>query len=669
MKLKRVWNVFSKEGMYTFLYLVKDNLKQKLSEEKKYQAYIKKCEPELNRQVLKTPLEEADENTMEVFCLESDHLLEQIQQSDCDYVGFVSKEDKLADFCKSHISCYLRYIRKKGVACSFLYTDEDELDETTGKRKNPKFKPEYSPDTILSYNYIGGFWCAKKELVIETLGMVKKGDNIRLFNEELMLRILLSIQPEQVQHLKGVYYHRRKVVNYSSQEFEQLAKIKEQILAEKGIVANIICEKDAIPVQHVFYECEEMPLVSIIIPSKDNPKLLKQCLDSIEKNTTYENYEIVVVDNGGSEEHRQKYQEILDAFPKSCMYHYEPMEFNFSKMCNIGAHLAGGEYYLFLNDDIEVRETKKAGYDWIRILLGQAMQPHTGAVGAKLLFPNTTLIQHIGIVNYESGAAHIYSKADDKDVLADYRNYADYNYLCVTGACLLVNAEKYHQVSGFSEELAVTFNDVELCMKLCNAGYYQVVRNDVVLYHHESITRGEDAQDEKKFRRHLQERAKLFQMQPQHVKRDCFYSPLLTQKRLDGGINTDFYSVLVKEPVLINESLLEGKINMTVRIEAFSIKDELTVRGYAYCNEKHNEKFVPCVVFKGYRTSYSVEAKQLYDPTMTKQEDSTYNLNFTQFISVADLDYMEDGLYEIYIGLKKNNRFIAMKNIGKVIEL
>lgn len=236
----------------------------------------------------------------------------------------------------------------------------------------------------------------------------------------------------------------------------------------------------------VVYEVVGNPKVSIIIPSKDNYDILKQCLTSIRKETKYQNYEIIVVDNGSAEETHAKYTQMCKEL--DCKYHYAPMEFNFSKMCNIGAHLADGQFLLFLNDDIRVE-----GAEWLERMLGHAQQPHTGAVGCKLIYPNTNLIQHVGVVSFMVGPGHAFQRINDDLNCYWGRNKLEYNYSAVTGACLMIDRNKYDQVGGFSEQLPVAYNDIDLCFNLVEAGYYNVVRTDVRLYHYESVSRGYDA--------------------------------------------------------------------------------------------------------------------------------------------------------------------------------
>ena len=201
-------------------------------------------------------------------------------------------------------------------------------------------------------------------------------------------------------------------------------------------------------------------------------------------------------------------------------------------MCNIGAAHTDGDYILFLNDDIEIR-----GGEWLERLLGHCRLPHVGAVGCKLYYPGMKEIQHIGIVNYPFGPAHPFCENEDKgSVLYFGRNFLDYNYCAVTGACMMIERSKFDEAGRFDESLAVTYNDVELCFRLVEMGCYNVVRNDVALVHHESLSRGSDEDGEKR-KRQIREMKHLYELHPQWKGRDPFYNYNLSQTRGNFTLN------------------------------------------------------------------------------------------------------------------------------------
>lgn len=278
-------------------------------------------------------------------------------------------------------------------------------------------------------------------------------------------------------------------------------------------------------------EKERQELVSIVIPSKDNPAVLSNCIHSLLEQTEYQNFEIIVIDNGSNEKNRKKILQMQHQLKEeySFRYLYMPMAFNFSAMCNIGVGEAKGKYLLFLNDDMEiVRE------DWLSVMVAKAAKSYVGAVGAKLLYPDSDKIQHLGITNIHLGPAHKLQFSSDKKEYYHKINRCAVNVSAVTGACLLLRREVFDEIGGFEEKLQVAFNDVELCFHLQRAGYRNVCCNQTFLYHHESLSRGFDAGEEKVARLH-RERDFLYAAYPEMWNSDRYYSKKLVTDILDRG--------------------------------------------------------------------------------------------------------------------------------------
>lgn len=278
-------------------------------------------------------------------------------------------------------------------------------------------------------------------------------------------------------------------------------------------------------------EKEGQELVSIVIPSKDNPAVLSNCIHSLLEQTEYQNFEIIVIDNGSNDKNRKKILQMQHQLKEeySFRYLYMPMAFNFSAMCNIGAGEAKGKYLLFLNDDMEiVRE------DWLSVMVAKAAKSYVGAVGAKLLYPDSDKIQHLGITNIHLGPAHKLQFSSDKKEYYHKINRCAVNVSAVTGACLLLRREVFDEIGGFEEKLQVAFNDVELCFHLQRAGYHNVCCNQTFLYHHESLSRGFDAGEEKVARLH-RERDLLYAAYPEMWNSDRYYSKKLVTDILDRG--------------------------------------------------------------------------------------------------------------------------------------
>jgi len=458
-----------------------------------------------------------------------------------------------------------------------LYADEDVID-AEGKRSHPWFKPDWSPDTFRSFRYFGHLVAFRASLIPKMV-RDERWDRMKCDPTEFAIRIS-SGKPL---HLPQVLFHNRcddtqgkedlyqkvwkegtngyKNISYpieitvTGSPEHSMGAGKEDLPDGKSLKSLKVpnprsgCDK----------EFEEFPMnatgspkqslgadkVSVIIPSKDQPRLLEQCLKGLRENTDYPDFEIIVVDNGSSDANRAAIENLRETY--GFQYLYEKEEFNFSRMCNRGATAAKGDLLLFLNDDVEVFGQKAP---WMRRMAGQALLAHVGAVGAKLWYPwqegedrrkapEHPRIQHCGITNIALGPVHKMGGMEDRGNIYHYRNRATYNVLAVTAACLMVRREKFDAVGGFDEGLAVAYNDVDFCFSLYEKGWYNVVRADAVLIHHESASRGSDESPEKRRRREA-ELEKLYRKHPALYAKDPFYSPHLVQERLDVDYNLGY---------------------------------------------------------------------------------------------------------------------------------
>ncbi len=415
-----------------------------------------------------------------------------IEAATGEFVGLMDCDDVLS------VNALYEMVRKlnDGQEYDFIYSDEDKLSEDGRKRKDPFFKPDWSPDTFMSLMYTCHFSIFRKTLLDE-LGGLRVGFE---GSQDYDLVLRLMEKTDRIGHVPKILYHwrERKESTASSMTakpyiVESTRKAKEEALKRRGLTGHLEWIDDVAQFR-VVYEPVDDPKVSIVIPSKDNYNVLKQCFESMAVLTAYDNYEIILVDNGSNDENRKLYEELSKEY--NAVYEYRPMEFNFSAMCNIGAQLATGDYLLFLNDDIEIK-----GEEWLTRLLGQAQVSHTGAVGARLIYPKDNLIQHCGVLNLPIGPGHAFHGIIDNMILYGGRNIVDYDFSIVTGACLMISKDKFNEVGGFEEKLPVAYNDVELCFKLLEKGYYNVLRNDVRMIHHESVSRGYDEKSEEKHQR------------------------------------------------------------------------------------------------------------------------------------------------------------------------
>lgn len=429
-------------------------------------------------------------------------------------------------------------------------------------RGSPWFKPEFSPDTLASFFYIGSVFAVRGSKILE---MTKQyGNGLDLY--ELVYRIFMEALDRKTRgRLEGIV-HIPKVL-YTNAGLTGIGRID-----SSEMIRTLYRAERRVPGVGMDAGCDK---VSIVIPSKDHAKVLERCLDTLVKYTNYECYEIIIVDNGSNFEEKMCITHVLDAKRKEktnlvIRYLYQESAFNFSAMCNTGARAADGAYLLFLNDDIEVMDTEE-GRDWLGRMMAYAAKTHVGAVGAKLYYPCTAeengcfRIQHAGITNMGIGPAHKLSGIVDHGCLYYGRNTQNYDMLAVTAACMLIRRSVFEAAGGFDETFPVAYNDVELCFRLYQRGYYNVQVNDAVLVHHESLSRGQDTSPEKQ-RRLADEKRKLYERYPSLIARDPFYSPNLVQWKKDTEYNTGYLYRFDRQitPVLLEDGGNGGKIKRTL---------------------------------------------------------------------------------------------------------
>lgn len=563
-----------------------------------------------------------------------------------EYIGLMDCDDVLA------VNALYEMAKKlnENKEYDFIYSDEDKLSEDGKKRKDPFFKPDWSPDTFMSLMYTCHFSIFRKTLLDE-LGGLRVGFE---GSQDYDLVLRLMEKTDKIGHVAKILYHwrERKESTASSMTakpyiVESTKKAKEEALERRGLKGHLEWI-DEVAQFRVVYEPMDNPKVSIIIPSKDNYKVLKQCFVSMKENTSYENYEIILVDNGSNDENKKLYEELCGEY--NARYEYRPMDFNFSAMCNIGAELATGEYLLFLNDDIEIR-----GEEWLPRLLGQAQVPHTGAVGARLLYPKDNLIQHCGVLNLPIGPGHAFHQIDDSINLYWGRNIVDYNFSIVTGACLMISKQKYDEIGGFEENLPVAYNDVELCFKLLEKGYYNVLRNDVKLIHHESVSRGYDDVSEEKHNRQMREMAKLYEMHPKFKGGyDPCYNPNLVRDRGDFSFDMSKRGE-IQEPKLRETPIDVSRLlkvqsaqeynGVLYGIDAINYGDSINIVGWVLGDTKNTD--VKLLLLGEDNSQYVLETdryeridiKYLYPTKRVKKAGISVNIKQSNLV----------GTYHIYI--------------------
>lgn len=389
------------------------------------------------------------------------------------------------------------------------YGDED-VETAPGQYENPWLKPCWSPDTYLWKDYLGEAVAVRKSFYEKAEEKSRDG----------LLKAAGGFTKgcQSIAHINGILFH-RKTDWFTGETNSSMTR-------EKTAGGQTDC-RDA--------KKQGMPYISVIIPSKDNAVVLKKCLDTLKKTAADISYEVLLVDNGSGEAVKKKIEEMTADAP-DILYIYEPMEFNFSKMCNLGAERAEGSLLLFLNDDIEATHT-----GWLSDMAKLAERPHVGAVGCKLLYPDTDKIQHAGITNLPMGPVHKLQFLRDNKCYYDNRNRGIRNVSAVTAACLMVRREVFEEAGGFCESMQVAFNDVDFCFTLLEKGYYNAVCNYIHLLHHESMSRGADESEEKLKRLH-RERTMLYDRHPGLNGKDPFYHDWLNRTGLDTRIQPAYRS-------------------------------------------------------------------------------------------------------------------------------
>jgi GT2 family glycosyltransferase len=436
-----------------------------------------------------------------------------------DYIVFADHDDELTANCLYELACCIQR-----ESPDYIYSDENKIAEN-GQFVQPHFKPDWSPDTMMSSMFTCHVSCVRRELIAAVGGLRSEYDGSQ--DWDFILRI--TEKTSRIVHIPKILYHWRIIP--ASVASDLMAKpyasdagkrAREDALARRGLDGWMEPVENLPGYFHTVYRLHGEPKISIVIPSKNNYKILKQCLDSIQSKTVYQNFQVIVIDNGSTDADTLRYLGSLRHTDERITVLPHDKPFNFSELCNLGAAQSDGELLLFLNDDTEVLTP-----DWLERLGGYAQLPHVGAVGAKLLYPDREHVQHVGVVNLLNGPDHAFLGADANDPGYFARAALEYDWLAVTGACLMVDRAKFEQAGGFDEGLPIAYNDVDLCFRLVEHGFYNMVSPAVKLVHHESYSRGQDHQDPIKLARLRRDRETLYFKHPRFYAHDPFHNPNL----------------------------------------------------------------------------------------------------------------------------------------------
>lgn len=411
-------------------------------------------------------------------------LNEQLSEANGDFILMVNPYDKVADHALYCIAVELG----NTPAADIIYSDEDRLDEN-GQRCRPNFKPDWNPLLLLSQNYLGRL-VAYRRVRIHQVGGFKELP-LDMLEWDLALRVTEVCEFAGVKHIPRILCHvgQASLGDPKITNQEAVQKVRKRMLnghfSRTGRKVNLSGLKDG-RIRVNYCLPSPAPLVSIIIPTRDNLPFLSKCIHSILEKTTYASYELIIVDNQSRDAKTLAYLVELEAQGKARVLRYDA-PFNYSAINNFAVQHAKGSLIALVNDDIEVISS-----DWLEEMAGYAIQEEVGAVGAMLYYPDDT-IQHAGtILGLHGIAGHIFPGQPRGYPGRQGRCLVPQNLAAVTAACMLLRRTVYGEAGGLDEQLPVAFNDIDLCLRLMQKGYRNVWTPYAEFYHHESASRGYD---------------------------------------------------------------------------------------------------------------------------------------------------------------------------------
>ncbi|WP_334021639.1 glycosyltransferase family 2 protein [Alteromonas sp. S015] len=421
------------------------------------------------------------------------------------------------------VSPYLLSEMGKALQTNALVYCDIDFKDANGRFLEPSFFPDWNPDLHYATGYVHT-GVATHSSVLTSLISRLNGKAITAI-EQLVAYFWLNEKSNSIGHVAKTLVH---------EDFSKPCGASERLMTVADALSYMSNAKvrvnKKLKVNHVLWPADTQPLVSLIIPTKNAWQLVKTCIDSIREKTDYQNYEIILIDNGSDEVDSLRYFESLSQYSNIRVFAY-PGPFNYSAINNFGVKHAKGSIIGLINNDIEVINP-----EWLSYMVGHAVRDSVGCVGAKLLYANER-VQHAGVVlGYGGGAGHAHKYFPRSHAGYLQRLVATSNYSAVTAACLLVKRELFDAVGGLNEQhLAVAFNDVDFCLKVAELGVKNVYCAEAELYHYESVSRGSDLTPEKaaRFAAELDYLQKTWKGV---IKRDPFYSENLTLKRENFAI-------------------------------------------------------------------------------------------------------------------------------------
>ncbi len=405
------------------------------------------------------------------------------------YIGLLDHDDLLAPDALYEVAKALQEEKEKnGRMPELLYTDEDKVRYDLSEHLQPNLKPDYNPDLLRSNNYICHFLVFARTLY-DRAGPFQK-DYEGAQDYDFILRA--TEKAAGICHIPRILYHWRLSSQSTADNpvskqyaYEAGRRAIEMHLKRCGLRGKVFCKKD-LGFYRVQYETQGEPLVSVVIPNKDEKEMLQKCLASIFEKTSWKNYEIIIVENNSESAEIFDYYKEIDGRNGVRVVYWDG-DFNYSAINNFGISHAKGEYILCMNNDMEVITP-----DWMTELLSHCQRPGTGIVGACLYYPDDT-IQHAGIIIGIGGVAgNVFAGLRRGHSGYMHRESLQQDLSAVTAACMMIKKEAFAAAGGFEEQLAVAFNDVDFCLRVREAGYLVVYDPYAALYHYESRTRGKE---------------------------------------------------------------------------------------------------------------------------------------------------------------------------------
>ncbi len=542
---------------------------------------------------------------------------------------------------------------------NIVYGDEDIADvdlkkegkygkSIEGSRREPFFKPDWSPNTFLDHFYFCNIVAIRRSA-------------FREYNIATGLEGALAIYDSLLRYV---------FANETNLE-KSVAHIDEILVHATDYENNYIKDERALEYaskMHVFEKSDAK--ISVLIPSKDNPDLLNIVLGSLKTNTEPNLiHEIIVIDNGSNESNQEKIKELSKQY--DFKYIYKSMPFNFSKMVNLGAKEATGNIFLLLNDDLTF-----ANNNAIAKMTDVTLLNFSGLVGIKLLYPDSDLIQHAGVINNRIGPVH--KLQFQRDIENHYFgfNKSTVNVSAVTAACVMIRKEVFEKVKGLNEDLAVAFNDIDLSFKVMEEGFMNVVCNDVYAIHAESVTRGKDT-DEKSIIRLNSEKDKLYAYHPAFKGYDPLYSKYLINDCLDVRIcpaseyeyeraAEDVKSISrIKDGVsgFREEPCVQLSLEYVGEMNKFSYKEKdegyYWLQGFSYVQGSDNACYKKYILLNCGNETYKIKIKGAVRSDVSEFAKDQVNVGLSGFAVKIPKGLLKPGEYKV--GFLFVNKFAREK--------